>query len=116
MDSFQLLPLAVFLTYLKLQCIQHGFSIIAVLFSLVTCGLIYFILQHGGGQVFMSLGQLIQNLKVGSCTLGVILVESEASVSRHLRHCGLENNIQTLVSGFFFFSPAPSCFWKFNCS
>lgn len=60
--------------------------------------------------MFISLEQLLQNLKVGSCTLGVILVESEASVSRHLRHCGLENNIQTLVSGFFF--PALSCFWK----
>ncbi|OAY83515.1 hypothetical protein ACMD2_00209, partial [Ananas comosus] len=54
------------------------------------------IIKHGGGQVFISLEQLLQNLKVGSCTLGVILVESEASVSRHLRHCGLENNIQTL--------------------
>ncbi|XP_072969200.1 uncharacterized protein [Typha angustifolia] len=54
------------------------------------------IIKHGGGQVFTSIQQLVQSLKVGNTIQGAILVENEASVSRHLKHCGLEYNIQTI--------------------
>lgn len=54
------------------------------------------IVKHGGGQVFKSLQQLVQSLKNGMTTLGAVLVESEDSVSRHLKHCALENNLQTV--------------------
>ncbi|KAF8708549.1 hypothetical protein HU200_029919 [Digitaria exilis] len=54
--------------------------------------------QHGGGQVFVSLQGLVESLKDGSASHGIILVASEASASRHLSHCGLEHDIKTAVS------------------
>ncbi|WVZ60989.1 hypothetical protein U9M48_010932 [Paspalum notatum var. saurae] len=53
------------------------------------------IVKHGGGQVFISLHGLVQSLKDGSTSHGIILVASEASASRHLSHCGLEHDIKT---------------------
>ncbi|KAL6638112.1 hypothetical protein ACP70R_025684 [Stipagrostis hirtigluma subsp. patula] len=53
------------------------------------------IIKHGGGQVFISLQGLVQSLKDGSTSHGIILVANEASASRHLRHCGLEHGIKT---------------------
>ncbi|XP_026660159.1 uncharacterized protein LOC103706321 isoform X2 [Phoenix dactylifera] len=52
--------------------------------------------QHGGGRVFKSLQQLVQSLKDGKNKLGAILVENEGSVSRHLKHCASEHNLQTV--------------------
>ncbi|KAI0511747.1 hypothetical protein KFK09_012379 [Dendrobium nobile] len=54
------------------------------------------IVKHGGGQVFKSLQRLVQSLKYGTNTLGVILVKNESSVSRHLKHCALEQDIPTM--------------------
>lgn len=54
------------------------------------------IIQHGGGQVFKSLQRLVQSLKNGKITVGTIVVENEGSVSRHLKHCALEHNLQTM--------------------
>ncbi|OEL16897.1 Magnesium-chelatase subunit ChlD, chloroplastic [Dichanthelium oligosanthes] len=53
------------------------------------------IIKHGGGQVFVSLQGLVQSLKDGSTSHGIILVASEASASRHLSYCGLEHDIKT---------------------
>lgn len=53
------------------------------------------IIKHGGGQVFVSLQGLVETLKDGSTSHGIILVASEASASRHLSHCGLEHDIKT---------------------
>ncbi|KAG2534348.1 hypothetical protein PVAP13_9NG061830 [Panicum virgatum] len=53
------------------------------------------IIKHGGGQVFVSLQGLVQSLKEGSTSHGIILVASEAGASRHLSHCGLEHDIKT---------------------
>uniref|UniRef100_A0A0A8ZYT5 BRCT domain-containing protein n=1 Tax=Arundo donax TaxID=35708 RepID=A0A0A8ZYT5_ARUDO len=53
------------------------------------------IIKHGGGQVFVSLQGLVQSLKDGSTSHGIILVANEASMSRHLSHCGLEHDIKT---------------------
>lgn len=53
------------------------------------------IIKHGGGQVFVSLRGLVETLKDGSTSHGIILVASEASASRHLSHCGLEHDIKT---------------------
>ncbi|XP_025796630.1 uncharacterized protein LOC112876682 isoform X2 [Panicum hallii] len=53
------------------------------------------IIKHGGGQVFVSLQGLVQSLKEGSTSHGIILVASQASASRHLSHCGLEHGIKT---------------------
>nr|CAB3492753.1 unnamed protein product [Digitaria exilis] len=53
------------------------------------------ITKHGGGQVFVSLQGLVESLKDGSASHGIILVASEASASRHLSHCGLEHDIKT---------------------
>ncbi|KAF8748273.1 hypothetical protein HU200_013019 [Digitaria exilis] len=53
------------------------------------------IIKHGGGQVFVSLQGLVESLKDGSASHGIILVASEASASRHLSHCGLEHYIKT---------------------
>jgi len=55
-------------------------------------------MQHGGGCVFKSLQRLVQSLKNGMNTLGAVLVENEGTVSRHLKQCALENNLQTVVS------------------
>ncbi|KAG1338338.1 hypothetical protein COCNU_04G006440 [Cocos nucifera] len=52
--------------------------------------------KHGGGRVFKSLQQLVQSLKDEKNKLGAILVENGASVSRHLKHCASENNLQTV--------------------
>ncbi|KAL6894318.1 hypothetical protein ACP4OV_008416 [Aristida adscensionis] len=54
------------------------------------------IIKHGGGQVFISLQGLVQSLKDGSTSHGIILVANEASASRHLRYCGLEHDIKTV--------------------
>ena len=62
---------------------------------------IIYVTQHGGGQVFVSLQGLVQSLKEGSTSHGIILVASEASASRHLSHCGLEHDIKTAVSSMF---------------
>ncbi|TVU44457.1 hypothetical protein EJB05_03900 [Eragrostis curvula] len=53
------------------------------------------IIKHGGGQVFMSLQGLVESLKDGSTSHGIILVANEASAPRHLSHCGLEHDIKT---------------------
>ncbi|CAN6280849.1 unnamed protein product [Urochloa humidicola] len=53
------------------------------------------IIKYGGGQVFVSLQGLVESLKDGNTSHGIILVASEASVSRHLSHCGLEHDIKT---------------------
>jgi hypothetical protein len=63
---------------------------------------IIFFPQHGGGQVFISLHGLVQSLKDGSTSHGIILVASTASASRHLSYCGLEHDIKTAVSFFFY--------------
>ncbi|WOL05573.1 hypothetical protein Cni_G14302 [Canna indica] len=52
------------------------------------------IIKYGGGQVFKSLQQLIQSLKIKKNTFGVVLVESEADISRHLKHCVSEYDLQ----------------------
>ncbi|XP_019706035.1 uncharacterized protein [Elaeis guineensis] len=54
------------------------------------------IIKHGGGRVFKSLQRLVQSLKDEKNKLGAILVENGASVSRHLKHCASENNLQTV--------------------
>ncbi|KAK8949915.1 hypothetical protein KSP40_PGU007208 [Platanthera guangdongensis] len=54
------------------------------------------IVKHGGGQVFKSLHRLVQSLKNGTNTLGIILVKNESCVSRHLKHCALEHGIPTM--------------------
>ncbi|KAJ6852942.1 uncharacterized protein M6B38_252310 [Iris pallida] len=54
------------------------------------------IVKHGGGQVFKSLQRLVQSLTNGTNTLGTVIVENESNVSRHLKYCALENNLQTM--------------------
>ncbi|XP_020254661.1 uncharacterized protein LOC109831691 isoform X2 [Asparagus officinalis] len=54
------------------------------------------IIKHGGGKVFKSLQRLVQSLKNGTNTVGFVLVENEDNVSRHLKHCALENSLQTV--------------------
>ncbi|XP_020570591.1 uncharacterized protein LOC110017817 isoform X2 [Phalaenopsis equestris] len=54
------------------------------------------IVKHGGGHVFKSLQRLVQSLKNGTKTLGVVLVKNESCVSRHLKHCALEHDIPTM--------------------
>jgi hypothetical protein len=46
----------------------------------------------------VSLQGLVQSLKDGRTSHAVILVENEASASRHLTHFGLEHDIKTAVS------------------
>lgn len=58
----------------------------------------FFTLQHGGGRVFSTLCQLTESLKVKENTIGVVLVENEAGVSRHLKHCLSEYDINVVVS------------------
>lgn len=54
------------------------------------------IIKHGGGQVFKSLQRLVQSLKNDKNSVGVIVVENEYSVSRHLKHCAFEQSLQTM--------------------
>lgn len=56
------------------------------------------LVQCGGGLVYKSLQQLIQNTKDGKKSIGAILVEDESNVSRHLKQCILEQNLQMMVS------------------
>jgi hypothetical protein len=65
---------------------------------LFPCLISFFFSQHGGGQVFISLQGLVQSLKDGSTSRGIILIANAASASRHLTHCGLEHDINTAVS------------------
>lgn len=72
-----------------------SFFAISFCFKTLYC---FIILQHGGGKVFKSLQRLVQSLKNKTTTVGLILVENESNVSRHLKHCALENDIQTVAS------------------
>lgn len=47
--------------------------------------------------MYKSLQQLIQNTKDGKKSIGAILVEDESNVSRHLKQCILEQNLQMMV-------------------
>ncbi|XP_059282924.1 uncharacterized protein LOC132036580 isoform X2 [Lycium ferocissimum] len=49
--------------------------------------------QHGGGQVFKTLLELVQNRDSEKIVTGVIITENERSASRHLKHCASEGNI-----------------------
>ncbi|KAM0950851.1 putative BRCT domain-containing protein [Dioscorea sansibarensis] len=62
------------------------------------------IIKCGGGLVYKSLQQLIQSTKDGKKSIGAILVEDESSVSRHLKQCILEQNLQMMTAN-----------WIINC-
>ncbi|KAH7654597.1 BRCT domain-containing protein [Dioscorea alata] len=62
------------------------------------------IIKCGGGLVYKSLQQLIQNTKDGKKSIGAILVEDESNVSRHLKQCILEQNLQMMTAN-----------WIINC-
>ncbi|CAN4109890.1 unnamed protein product [Withania somnifera] len=51
------------------------------------------IIKHGGGQVFKTLLELVQNRDNEKIVMGIIVTENESSVSRHLKHCASEGNI-----------------------
>ncbi|KAK4369344.1 hypothetical protein RND71_013136 [Anisodus tanguticus] len=51
------------------------------------------IIKHGGGQVFKTLLELVQNCDSEKIVTGVIVTENERSTSRHLKHCASEGNI-----------------------
>ncbi|XP_055824716.1 uncharacterized protein LOC129893238 isoform X2 [Solanum dulcamara] len=51
------------------------------------------IIKHGGGQVFKTLLELVQNCDGEKIVTGVIITENERSASRHLKHCASEGNI-----------------------
>lgn len=54
--------------------------------------------QHGGGQVFKTLLELVQNRDSEKIGMGIIVTENERSASRHLKHCASEGNIPITVS------------------
>lgn len=54
--------------------------------------------QHGGGQVFKTLLELVQNCDSEKIATGIIITENERSASRHLKHCASEGNIPIMVS------------------
>ncbi|XP_075079517.1 uncharacterized protein LOC107807960 isoform X1 [Nicotiana tabacum] len=51
------------------------------------------IIKHGGGQVFKTLLELVQNRDDEKIVTGVIVTENERSASRHLKHCASEGKI-----------------------
>ncbi|XP_058107397.1 uncharacterized protein LOC131250984 isoform X2 [Magnolia sinica] len=51
------------------------------------------VVKHGGGQVFKTLHLLVQNLKNGRNSVGVIVVEEEGRASRHLKQCASEQKL-----------------------
>ncbi|KAH0744785.1 hypothetical protein KY290_032778 [Solanum tuberosum] len=51
------------------------------------------IIKHGGGQVFKTLLELVQNCDSEKIATGIIITENECSASRHLKHCASEGNI-----------------------
>nr|XP_016470426.1 PREDICTED: uncharacterized protein LOC107792705 isoform X2 [Nicotiana tabacum] len=51
------------------------------------------IIKHGGGQVFKTLLELVQNRDDEKIVTGVIVTENERSASRHLKHCASERTI-----------------------
>ncbi|XP_008445957.2 uncharacterized protein LOC103488830 [Cucumis melo] len=51
------------------------------------------VLKHGGGQVFKTLQWLVKSLNQEKISVGVVIVEDEHKVSRHLKQCALEQGI-----------------------
>ncbi|XP_016580553.2 uncharacterized protein LOC107878155 [Capsicum annuum] len=51
------------------------------------------IIKHGGGQVFKTLLELVQDRDCEKIVTGIIVTENERSASRHLKHCASEGNI-----------------------
>lgn len=58
----------------------------------------FWVPQHGGGQVFKTLLELVQNRDDEKIVTGVIVTENERSASRHLKHCASEGKIPITVS------------------
>ncbi|XAR63558.1 hypothetical protein NMG60_11023532 [Bertholletia excelsa] len=54
------------------------------------------VFKHGGGQVFKTLGCLVQNLDTAKISVGAIVAEDESRASRHLKHYASERNISTM--------------------
>ncbi|XP_074569409.1 uncharacterized protein LOC141826055 isoform X2 [Curcuma longa] len=84
-----------------LLCIENNFFIfkqLHVMFDgkLNFCRKFSSIIKHGGGRVFSTLCQLTESVKVKENTIGVVLVENEAGVSRHLKHCLSEYDINVV--------------------
>ncbi|KAL6009849.1 hypothetical protein ACLOJK_000280 [Asimina triloba] len=49
---------------------------------------------HGGGQVFKSLHSVVQSLKKGNNSVGIVVFEDESRALRHLKHCASEQQLQ----------------------
>lgn len=84
-----------------LLCIENNFFIFKQLHVMLDgklnfCSKFSRIIKHGGGRVFSTLCQLTESLKVKENTIGVVLVENEAGVSRHLKHCLSEYDINVV--------------------
>ncbi|XP_057458592.1 uncharacterized protein LOC130749280 [Lotus japonicus] len=54
------------------------------------------IIKHGGGQVFKTLQWLVRSTDEQRTSVGVIVIEDKATISRHLKHCALERAIPTM--------------------
>lgn len=59
---------------------------------------IFWFIQHGGGQVFKTLQWLVKSLNQEKISVGVVIVEDEHKVSRHLKQCALEQGIPLMVT------------------
>ncbi|XP_042422568.1 uncharacterized protein LOC122010192 isoform X1 [Zingiber officinale] len=84
-----------------LLCIKNNFFIFKQLHVMLDgklnfCSKFSRIIKHGGGRVFSTLCQLTESLKVKENTIGVVLVENGAGVSRHLKHCLSEYEINVV--------------------
>ncbi|GAA0148636.1 hypothetical protein LIER_08024 [Lithospermum erythrorhizon] len=60
------------------------------------CSTITKVIKHGGGLVFRTLQQLVQNVDSGKILTGILVSEDESRISRHLRQCAMEQNIHVL--------------------